>query len=210
MKITKPWLQLLGLGVVALLIYGAMGIPAAEAQQTVPATPISQPVRPQSGTLLQNGSFENGLTGWSVLNGNGVTGNVADGSSNASGPSDVFPGQTNDFIDLGVDSLGGCVTQDTVDYAGIWTRSANFGTVPTWNSASGAKPVNDHDAINNTYSSKVEIVTSIAGGPVITAGSSAVFMQLGSHWRLTGYHVLHGPAIVSDLFSATSGQVVNL
>lgn len=83
MKITKPWLQLLGLSVVALLIYSAMGIPAAEAQQTIPATPISQPVRPQSGTLLQNGSFESGLTGWTVMNGNGVTGNVAEGSSNA-------------------------------------------------------------------------------------------------------------------------------
>jgi hypothetical protein len=210
MKITKPWLQLLGLSVVALLIYSAMGIPAAEAQQTIPATPISQPVRPQSGTLLQNGSFESGLTGWTVMNGNGVTGNVAEGSSNATAPDSVFPGQTNDFIDLGVDSLGGCVTQDTVDYAGIWTRSANFGSVPVWNSTNGAKPVNDHDAINSTYSSKVEVVTAISGGPVITAGSSAVFMQLGSHWRLTGYHVLHGPAIVSDPFSATSGQVVNL
>ena len=33
---------------------------------------------------------------------------------------------------------------------------------------------------------------------------------MGSHWRETGYHILRGPAIVSDTFAATTGEVVNL
>ncbi|MFM2309210.1 MAG: hypothetical protein RLY87_1331, partial [Chloroflexota bacterium] len=58
---------------------------------------------------LQNGSFEN------------YTGGVPDNWT-----------VTNSRINLGVDSLGGCVTQDTVDYAGIFTRSLDYGTRPTF------------------------------------------------------------------------------
>jgi Regulator of chromosome condensation (RCC1) repeat len=35
-------------------------------------------------------------------------------------------------------------------------------------------------------------------------------MQLGNAYRNTRAHVLHGPAVVSDLFSATKGQVITL
>ena len=185
-------------------------------QAGLSATAAPKPHNAQAGTdarvstKFKNGSFEDDLTGWTVVNGNGVIGNVADATTNASAPTSVFPGQTSDFIDLGVDSLGGCVTTDMTDYDAIWTRSTDYGSVPTYNAANGSKPTNDHAAINSTYSSSAAVVTSIPGGPAITAGTKAIFMQMGSHWRGTGYHILRGPAIVSDTFAATSGEVVNL
>ena len=199
--------RVMGLLLILLSIVVQSGLSAvAEAKPGV----TTQQTEPRVTTKFQNGSFENGLTGWTIVNGNGVIGNVADATTNASAPSSVFAGQTSDFIDLGVDSLGGCVTTDMTDYDAIWTRSPDYGTVPTYTASNGAKPTNDHDAINSTYSSSAAVVTSIPGGPAITAGSNAIFMQMGSHWRATGYHILRGPAIVSDTFAATSGEVVNL
>lgn len=68
---------------------------------------------------LQNGSFESALTNWTAV-------------------------ETR--VDLGVTSLGGCVTTDTVDYAGIWTRDPLYGTVPVYTGGSNPKmPVDDND-----------------------------------------------------------------
>jgi hypothetical protein len=136
---------------------------------------------PRTTAILQNGSFENGLTGWTVINGNGVTGNITSA--------------TSDFINLGVDSIGGCVTQDTTDY--------------TQFNGGGSRPNNDNTSINATYTGSVSIATN-ANGLAPAEGSNVVFMQLGGGTRTGPFHVLHGPAIFSDLFDATAGQVVNL
>lgn len=200
--------------IVAILItMMSIVVQAGLSASAAPKPPVARVgTEPRVTTKFQNGSFEDDLTGWTVVNGGGVLGNIADATSNASSSTATFPGQTNNFIDLGVDSLGGCVSQDMTDYDAIWTRPTDYGTTPSYTASNGAKPTNDHDAINSTYSSSVSIVTSIAatGAPAITAGSKAVFMQMGSHWRQTGYHVLHGPAIVSGTFSAQGGEVVNL
>jgi hypothetical protein len=176
------------LGIFAIAIVLLHGMAYAQPRPTVPRTVLhpqfttTNSIRnPRTNSTIQNGSFESGLTGWTVVNGNGVTGNITSA--------------TSDFINLGVDSLGGCVSQDTTDY--------------TQFSGGGSRPASDDTSINSTYTGSVSIVTSVAGlAPA--DGTKAVYMELGSDTRTMPYHVLHGPAIVSDLFSADAGNVVNL
>jgi hypothetical protein len=122
----------------------------------------------RASNFLQNGSFE------------AVTGGVPDNWS-----------VVGTVIDLGVTSLGGCVSVDTTDYSTY---------------AGGQTS----DVTNGTHSSfTVSIVTS-GGFGVPTQGSNAVYLNLGGGNASPGYHIKHGPAIVSDPFKGIAGQLITL
>ena len=129
---------------------------------------------PSTVPYLQNGSFETGAGGLD---------NWTKGESR---------------VNLGVTTLGGCLTVDMQDYTGIWTRNPIYGSVPTWSSSMGPKPINDNDT--GSFSGfSVSTVTTIASG-VVPTGSNAVKLTLASGSGTNGYHVVHGPSIVSDVF----------
>ncbi|MBM4413549.1 MAG: fibronectin type III domain-containing protein [Chloroflexi bacterium] len=201
---------------------------------------------------LQNGSFEvdavdsTTITGWDLISDN--LGTVR-GSPSGDDPAGV---DGSNYIDLGVTSLGGCVTQDTTDYVAIWTRDASKYGAPATKPTFGTSPLaayptdwpsNDQDVftttvpytvgalsvgqgwlnnrgatdsqygngsgVANTYSSVAKTVSTVGSvGP--SEGTKALMLQLGNFWRDKKYHVLHGPAVVSDLFSASAGQVITL
>jgi len=141
-----------------LLQGGAHAQPRVQDVRRVPSdrqiAPTDNIRSPRTTALLQNGSFENGLTGWTVINGNGVTGNITSA--------------TSDFINLGVDSIGGCVTQDTTDY--------------TQFNGGGSRPNSDDTSINATYTGSASIATN-ANGLAPAEGSNVVFMNLGGNTR---------------------------
>ena len=114
-------------------------------------------------------------------------------------------------VNLGVTSLGGCPTAESmVDYDAIWTRSTDYGTVPTWSSSRGPKPTNDNDTGSFTGFSAA-MATSIASTPATGPIEGARFVSLSLGVGDGGaYHVVHGPAIISDRFRGEAGQVVTL
>ncbi|MGA1699446.1 MAG: hypothetical protein ACO4AZ_11280, partial [Ilumatobacteraceae bacterium] len=71
---------------------------------------------------------------------------------------------------------------------------------------------NDDPSSISSYSGTAETVSSItnrAGSAIaITAGSKALKLKISA--TATGFHVLHGPAIVSDRFYAEANQVITL
>jgi hypothetical protein len=179
----QVWRSLLSLFLVGVIVFVASPFMSDVVQNTAQAATSGRSV-----PYLQNGSFENYTSGvpdnWTVTNGR---------------------------IDLGVDSLGGCVTQDTVDYAGIFTRSTLYGSVPIWPFpfGSGDKPTADNDAFTGTFSSNS--VTSVVGASTLapTEGTYAYLMTIASGRGSSG-HIVHGPAVVSDVFRATAGQVITM
>jgi len=134
---------------------------------------------------LQNGSFESTLTNWTKF---------------------------ENRVDLGVTTLGGCVTVDDSDYAGIWTRDSIYGTTPVYSGGDNPKrPVDDNDAGSFSGFSVTNAATA-SSAPVMspTDGASLVYLNLGSGDGVNGFHVVHGPAIVSDAFKGIAGQVITL
>ena len=131
---------------------------------------------------LQNGSFENGLTNWTSYEAR---------------------------VDLGSTVLGGCQTVDIVDYAAIWTRSLDYGSRPVYSGGVNPKlPVDDNDT--GTFSNFSVGNVSTVGAIVPAEGTSFAKITLGSGSGNNGFHVAHGPAIVSDSFKAIANQVITL
>lgn len=135
----------------------------------------------------------------SVTNGTFETG--ASGDTTISGWSTV-----SSRIDLGVDSIAGCATTDTSDY----TALRDFGA--GWDARGGSKPPSRDPSVNND-----SLTLTISTGPTFTSrilsGSStdigAAFRRSGQVLNISstvtanpGGFVFHGPAIVSDEFSA--------
>ncbi len=97
----------------------------------------------------------------------------------------------NQRIDLGVTNIGGCVSVDTTNYSAYSNVS------------------NDHNDTGTFSGFTTQIVTSVSSlGPA--QGSNAVRLDLGSGDGTTGYHVVHGPAIVSEVFKGVQNQIVTL
>jgi hypothetical protein len=94
-------------------------------------------------------------------------------------------------IDLGVTTLGGCVSVDTTDYS-------------TYRGGQTS------DVTNGTHSSFTVSIVNSGGFGVPAQGSNAVFLNLGNGNADPGYHIKHGPAIVSATFKAIAGQVITL
>ena len=118
--------------------------------------------------FLQNGSFE------------AVTGGVPDNWS-----------VVGTVIDLGVTSLGGCVSVDTTDYSTY---------------AGGQTS----DVTNGTHASFTVSIVNSGGFGSPTQGSNVVYLNLGGGNASPGYHIKHGPAIVSDPFKGIAGQLITL
>ena len=176
--------SVLSLFMVGIIVFVASPFTGNSVQSTALAASAGR-----TTPYLQNGSFENGLTNWT--------------SSAAR-------------VNLGVTTLGGCLTVDTVAYADIWTRSDAYGTVPAWASSKGPKPTNDNDtgafssfSVTNAISAPKS--ATFGGGTLGPAqGTSIVKLTLGSGSGTDGYHVVHGPAIVSDTFRGILNQVITL
>jgi alpha-tubulin suppressor-like RCC1 family protein len=117
---------------------------------------------------LQNGSFE------------AVTGGVPDNWT-----------VVGTVIDLGVTSLGGCVSVDTTDYS-------TYAGGPT------------EDITTGSHASFTASIVTSGGFGVPSEGTNAVYLNLGGGNASPGYHVKHGPAIVSDAFKGIAGQVITL
>ena len=149
-------------------------------------------VTPRAGFL--NGSFEadadgaTTVTNWTI---------VGAGIDNRNGP---YP----DKIDLGVTVLGGCVSQDTTDYAAI--------------AATGQTPASaiwrDDDTFNpqglnasNWLTTEANVTSTMASGVPVVAGNNVLFMN-NMEYGGSAYRVIHGPAVVSDVFSANAGDVI--
>ena len=94
-------------------------------------------------------------------------------------------------IDLGVTRLGGCVSIDSTDYS-------TYAGGPTY------------DITDGTHSSFTATIVTSGGFGVPTDGTNAVRLDLGGGNSADGYHVKHGPAIVSDEFKGIAGQVITL
>lgn len=94
-------------------------------------------------------------------------------------------------IDLGVTRLGGCVSVDTTDYS-------TYAGGPT------------NDITDGSHSSFTATIVTSGGFGVPSNGTNAVRLDLGGGNSADGYHVKHGPAIVSDEFKGISGQVITL
>ncbi len=173
---------------VSLILVCVLVFVASPFGSTTPQNVASAATSGRTTPYLQNGSFENGLTNWT--------------SSAAR-------------VNLGVTTLGGCLTVDTVDYADIWSRSSDYGTVPVWVSSKGPKPTNDNDggtfgSFSVTNAATAPKSATFGGGTLAPAeGTSLVKLTLGSASG-ANYHVAHGPAIVSDTFRGILNQVITL
>jgi hypothetical protein len=158
---------------------------------------------PRVAPRFQNGSFEEdaagstSLTNWTIVGGN--TSGIAN------------------KIDLGVTSLGGCVSQDTTDYVNVAVTSYPL-------KAGSSAPTDDHSfdptsygtssysttaAVANSVPSAVGLDGSTSPGATILAGNN-VLKLTNSEQNGSNYRVIHGPAVVSDLFYAESGEVITL
>ena len=97
----------------------------------------------------------------------------------------------NQRIDLGVTNVGGCVSVDTTNYSAYSNVS------------------NDHNDTGSFSGFTTQIVTTVSSlGPA--QGTNAVRLDLGSGSGNTGFHVVHGPAIISDVFKGVQDQIVTL
>jgi hypothetical protein len=122
-------------------------------------------------------------------------------------------------VDLGVTSLGGCVSQDTSDYTQLrdWVSTADDEGVAN---ADISMAVADADNANPGWSSgpdfEVESVSVDDDGDPPFDGSQNM-LQLysdmyssGSALRVDYGYVVHGPAIVSDTFSVGAGRSITM
>ncbi|MDY0265736.1 MAG: DUF4347 domain-containing protein, partial [Sulfurospirillum cavolei] len=144
-----------------------------------------------SNVYLGNGSGKD-IIGSIDSTYNGVNGqklriNFASSFTNASFETGTITGWTamNQMIDLGSTVIAGWTSQDTSDYSN--------------NASSGG---NDNDVPSGTYSTTI---VSEAGNA--TDGSYALKLT-SSMTTLNGYDVVHGPAVYSSAFEASSGDVI--
>ena len=132
---------------------------------------------------ISNGTFESetgsSVTGWTAL---------------------------NSRIDLGVTSIAGCTTVDTSDYTALRDWDSGYAA-----KAPSARPPSSDPSVNND-----SLTLNFSSGP--TFGTEAVnvsagdFARLGNVLRLQsnmntstiGGYVVHGPAVYSDTFTAST------
>jgi hypothetical protein len=158
-------------------------ISTAIAALLLPGVALQAPARAAD---LVNGGFESGLTGWTSVG-------------------------TSAFIDLGKSAanggleVGGCTIQDTTDYDAITLRRESGQSNPPAGDTS-SYPEND-DSVPDSYSGTVSAVTTGVPPGVIGTQTLRLFSDVST---LRGWDVVHGPAVYSDGFSATSGDSITL
>ena len=176
--------SLISLMLVGVIVFVASPLMSGGKQQTAKA-------ESRATNWLLNGSFEN------------LTGGVPDNWT-----------IENSRVNLGVTVLGGCTSVDTVDYAGIWTRSPLYGAVPVFpfpNDGSALKPTNDNDpSFSGTFTSSVNNTVDVVSPALApTDGTNTWYMRIASGSGVGG-HVVHGGSLVSDEFKAVAGQVITM
>ena len=150
-------------------------------------------VTPRAGFL--NGSFEadasgaTAVTNWTI---------VGAGIDNRNGP---YP----DKIDLGVTELGGCVSQDTTDYDAIAATGLSP-SLAVWRDDDSFNPRGLN--ASNWLTTEANVTSTMASGVPIVAGNNVLFMN-NMEYGGSAYRVIHGPAVVSDVFSADAGDVIS-
>lgn len=134
------------------------------------------------------------------------------------------PGTTNitswteylNIVDLGVTQLGGCTTVDTSDYSTLRDWADNVGD-------SGIDPLVAQDTlavaadlmgvmmVEILDGALLEPTEDANGDPVVlaTTGNVANLVSDVNSEEVAGY-VLHGPAIVSDPFTAGTGNTIDV
>ena len=176
--------SLISLMLVGVIVFVASPLMSGGKQQTAKA-------ESRATNWLLNGSFEN------------LTGGVPDNWT-----------IENSRVNLGVTVLGGCTSVDTVDYAGIWTRSPLYGAVPVFpfpNDGSALKPTNDNDpSFSGTFTSSVNNTVDVVSPALApTDGTNTWYMRIANGSGVGG-HVVHGGSLVSDEFKAVAGQVITM
>lgn len=118
-------------------------------------------------------------------------------------------------VDLGVTTLGGCVTLDTSDY----TQLRDY---QTYSGANVSQAVTDADNANPTWRAGREPIFTVTSVDEDDSGArpfdgSTNMLQLFSDMfsiavtpRVDEGYVIHGPAIVSDTFSLSTGRSITM
>lgn len=150
-------------------------------------------VTPRAGFL--NGSFEADASGSTTVTNWTI---VGAGIDNRNGP---YP----DKIDLGVTVLGGCVSQDTTDYAAIAATALNP-SLAIWRDDDSFNPRGLNTS--NWLTTEANVTSTMASGVPIVAGNNVLYMN-NMEYGGSAYRVIHGPAVVSDVFSAEAGDVIS-
>ncbi len=144
-----------------------------------------------SNVYLGNGSGKDIIgsidTTYNGINGQKLRINFASSFTNASFETGTITGWTamNQMIDLGSTAIAGWTSQDTSDYS----DNANSGG-------------NDNDVPSSTYSTSI-----VSEADNATDGNYALKLT-SSMTTLNGYDVVHGPAVYSSAFEASSGDVI--
>jgi hypothetical protein len=179
--------------VLSLLLAGVLVVMAVVTQPFA-GTTAEAGVRSAGRSGFLNGSFETdadgstAVTNWTI---------VGAGIDNRSGP-------YTDKIDLGVTSLGGCVSQDTTDYAAIAATGATP-SLAVWRDDNSFNPQGLNAA--NWLTTEANVSSTMASGVPIVAGNNVLFMN-NMEFGGSAYRVIHGPAVVSDVFSADAGYEI--
>ena len=105
-------------------------------------------------------------------------------------------------IDLGVDSIAGCQTDDTTDYTALrdWVSEYN---VSPYKGQINSDPAVNNDSLTLTFSSGPTYDTEVVSGVTGTYARSGNVLKMQSRMTATpGGFVVHGPAVYSAPFSA--------
>lgn len=141
-----------------------------------------------------NGSFESDADGATTVSDWTI---VGAGVNNANG---AYTGK----IDLGVTVLGGCVSQDTTDYAAI-AATALSPSLAVWRDDDTFNP--QGLAASNWLTTAANVSSTMAAGVPIVAGNNVMYMN-NMEFGGSAYRVIHGPAVVSAVFSAQTGDEI--
>lgn len=154
------------------------------------------------GLMLLSANVPAGANGSSLVNGDFETG--ASGDTVISGWTAV-----NERIDLGGTTIAGCTTVDTSDYSTLRDWSSE------WENAYGGDPnppvdedpVFNNDSLELNFFDGPEFYTELENGQSLSQDfeTTGLVAKLSSYMDASpsGY-VVHGPAIYSDTFTATT------
>ncbi len=115
--------------------------------------------------------------------------------------------QINRQIDLGVDYIAGCQTVDTSDYSGLKAFTGDYRSSRRGVIDGNRGGVQDNNQTQSSYQSDEDHYWAETTTDTATDGTMS--LHLGSEIETTqfGYDVIHGPAIFSQEFEATTADV---
>lgn len=148
-------------------------------------------VSPLSAQRVVNGNFTNGLTGWTIVGAGAQPADATPGPTATAGSSNAL-----DAVDLGLTSLAGCTSTDFQDYPALQARKGG--------GAGSPPPLADEIPLAMNFAASV-VTTNVVAGMANPGGAA---LRLSSNGSSSPYGVVHGPAAISPMFAATSGEVI--